>query len=1511
MMIAGWALLIPFNPPAAATVLVCFWRGVFRVFSSFLMTLLEELGVEMPALAAPAVGAFLARTAWPLLSNFFSQVISFLLPRIISSLLPSFLTEFGFDFLQVFFDLTAFSGIRRLLSLAGFPVDHFEPVSLQPFRTRKPIFRIINCVKRYIIADSGATNTLAHALLPGDYVTHESPVKLAGGSKGWCEMTAYGECIMKLAKNSVAAFDQLLCIGRAVASGATFHWAPDSKPTFSHPNFDAPIVCEVVDFSPTLSESDFVKLRQLSAQAPVFRRMQASWFDDAAPSMSQVLLGICDSRFDACADQGWFSKAFLLQFRSDVLRTHWRTADGPDAFLTSLLSPDLNIESYLRGGEVSTPVDDDYFPQVRFQQVAPEVAVEDTLFTVLGKSDLAGLSDELKCSDDIANARHKGPMSYDAQEKITSLLKRGGKPIVSADLCFPSQASLGMTAIWVFEILMLSPTDEQLQRLVFPCPVRSESFDDLKPWLLMIRRRFTAMEQGFDFRTEQEKASKNAEFKSWCASQLIATETTQSFRHPSFEVAVGQTERNLRKLFFLQHAPGISLWAAGTLYLQYRAMREAAPEFGVKISFRFDFPLSLCYRMAWGPLPGKKNPVTHECGFPLVVLFPRWQSSNTVVCLSNSQSHQGLKISEHTYQELKFTKMLCFSRDVNSTLSIRHFLKQPFTRAVVKKTVPPKHTNCPACVRESLPRAGRGRPPVHKCDDGCGFSETHIFRDDELILDRGRVPEADARMELFVSLAVLQAETQDDTDDEFCPAIHQFSVGEQPVAEPALRQAAVFELNRVERAFSDEPSLKRICSMGPVPPDVAGCLLQHMQDSLRREVDSAAELCTEPAAMNFEQQLGGNPSVVRTHHFVVDRSDDSSTSELYEPGFYALVLNVREQIQLSKADSELRERIVASGDRELGNMLYNPATKRATLELAKISEVKKEDIIIPSLVVLSEKRDKRMKSRLVGCGNFDPTVDASSAYSSTVDQSFFRMFIVLAVLLGWSIGTLDICEAFCQADEKDKNSKSQTYIRLPSAWRSGIMPTILSKAGIDSSNYNSHCLRVLGWLYGERQAPSKWRATMLRYILSLAIQYENVSLHFKQSEYDPDILYIYHVSCTILVLLYVDDVWVICQRSCDLKYMLQQIESKFKCTPAEILCGLPRQLEDGTTRNRHFAVTTLEDAPCFCGVALYFQLVNSIVYLVLDQTEYTTALLAKLVEKGCVSQEQLSQRIDTLKSDSFSICFLSEAVESNPLMSKLELTHLRVIVNSISYLALRTRPELLTPLGSLARGQSVKGRKRFLDSAIILAAYLHTHQNRTLNLAVFDNVSDIDKFTPPRAKDLSSVTIFNVIPFDSNLPSGESTKYHDSEPDCYPRYGFVQQIGISASRLCSWMHKSILAKVISVSTLESELGAASAAAKEAVASANVLRETLAAVRLPPSQLMGDCFACNQVSNNAANLRRVRHLSLSHLLVRQLTREGRCHIDKVASEDNISDLLTKILHEDQILHLLQSFGVFVL
>ena len=109
-MIAGWALLIPFNPPAAAAVLVRTSRGVLSVIISFFSALLEELGISIPALAmaTPAVGAFLARTAIPLLSDFLWHTFVFmmnqLLPMFIPSIIQTALSSFGFEFLSAFLD---------------------------------------------------------------------------------------------------------------------------------------------------------------------------------------------------------------------------------------------------------------------------------------------------------------------------------------------------------------------------------------------------------------------------------------------------------------------------------------------------------------------------------------------------------------------------------------------------------------------------------------------------------------------------------------------------------------------------------------------------------------------------------------------------------------------------------------------------------------------------------------------------------------------------------------------------------------------------------------------------------------------------------------------------------------------------------------------------------------------------------------------------------------------------------------------------------------------------------------------------------------------------------------------------------------------------------------------------------------------------------------------------------------------------------------------------------------
>ena len=60
-----------------------------------------------------------------------------------------------------------------------------------------------------------------------------------------------------------------------------------------------------------------------------------------------------------------------------------------------------------------------------------------------------------------------------------------------------------------------------------------------------------------------------------------------------------------------------------------------------------------------------------------------------------------------------------------------------------------------------------------------------------------------------------------------------------------------------------------------------------------------------------------------------------------------------------------------------------------------MSDVRDTDVLLPSLVILTRKRDGRLKTRLVGCGNFDDSLTPEATYSSTADGMLWRLLLVL------------------------------------------------------------------------------------------------------------------------------------------------------------------------------------------------------------------------------------------------------------------------------------------------------------------------------------------------------------------------------------------------------------------------------------------------------------------------------------------------------------------------------------
>ena len=1483
------------------------------------------------------LGKWAAHLVRRLINNVYEFGVAFCTELDIVTLDPSLdLQEhiFSFPFLS-YIARTAILGFinpfdpRHWINTAGALVERAQLRTLRLCRMSQ------DCI-RYI-ADSGATNHLSYRLADGDRLLSRQSVSTALGGTDSVTMTQLGHCIADPPKAGVVKFDELLSIGTVVdESKAGFHWTPDDGAWFDHATFTAPLVLNVENRTPYLTQAQYDLLRTL--RPPTGPEVKLARFDyrwsrpsPYQPTHSLVLLGITCAVFDSQIH--WFSMAYLVQFSPSTLLAAWRTSDrDPAVFLSTIaaVSAVLGDDDLSWGG----PVDlDDYSGrQVSFMAArtrapclfrpsakpkqsvtAPRDEPSTTEeFDLLTPEESAAFPDELTCSDDLANARRKGQLAYPEQQRVIELLSRG-KPVVSADVCFPQHVSFGYSCIWVVELLkseVLDGTGERVARLVLPFPSKNESFEELIVVLQTLLTRVKVCKDGFVFRTESEVATRHSNFLPWCAAHDIVHEKTQEHRHPSFEVAVGQVERQLRRLHFAQSVPGLTLWSASCLYLLYRSLKESGEPFGVTVAFQHKFPREYYARMAFSPTPGVKNSVVEPNGSPVIVLYPRWYSHNTVVGLIHSDSHLGLKLCELHFSELKMSRSLCFTRNISSTLMVRHYIKQPFRQSVVKKVVPPKHLTCAACVRgsDSAPPLTRGRPPKHTCDDCCMYAETHVFTDTDLVLRPAQ--SSLHRLDVETIATVLSAVTPIESGDHLPVAPTQSSeasdgekvhlrranlcrqaltsdLSDAPgkaqndgsVPEPMFRRLVEHHEGLEQRLVN--PALRRLCGCGSAPADVAAGLVQALQPQIRSEVLEAAERAKDPGQRSQQLKDG----------FGVRIYDIQTASEIEEPRLFALVLPARELTTAVANDPKLLEEVHDSGNKELGALLKD------TLQLKLLEDVKAGDTVIPSLVIYTRKRSGRLKTRLVGCGNFQSSLPTDAVYSSTVDGAFWRLMLIIAIQLGWTAVTVDVSEAFTQSDSKDA-AGPRTFCRLPSGWKGPLLPPALKEQGVTSENFAKYVLLIVGWLYGERGAPRAWRQTLISFLLSLDLE---GSVKFVQSTYDGDIIFSCSPLLMMVIVLFVDDIWVFSSDGALARRLLALIRQRFRCTEPEFL-------SDSTPGSPWCVAVGEDDAPTFCAIQVYFRIHECKLYLVLSQREYLDSAFDKLVEKGVISWDELSTRTLELKSSHFSLDWLKEDCEGNPKLTPGQLSALRSGINTLSYAALRTRPDMLSALGQCARGQSEAiARERFLHSLKLLLQYAYTTRAKTVNIDTGRLVDSGKPISSIRAKTIlpKDAIIHHSVYFDASLGCGGTGQ------DGFARQGCQLFVATNSCPPAPTTSKSAVQSTISLATCESELVSGTSAAREVVSHVNLSREVFSCSRHPTPKMFGDNEAANSIGGNVANLRKVRHLSLSQLWLRTASTEGRVNIDFVPSAENISDMLTKVLGRQTLEPLLKLYGLFEL
>ena len=226
---------------------------------------------------------------------------------------------------------------------------------------------------------------------------------------------------------------------------------------------------------------------------------------------------------------------------------------------------------------------------------------------------------------------------------------------------------------------------------------------------------------------------------------------------------------------------------------------------------------------------------------------------------------------------------------------------------------------------------------------------------------------------------------------------------------------------------------------------------------------------------------------------------------------------------------------------------------------------------------------------------------------------------------------------------------------------------------------------------------------------------------------------------------------------------------------------------------------------------------------------------------------------------------------------------LRSVVNSLGYLS-STRPDILSALGAVARGQA-SGRKRHLTGAQTLASYANTVR-RGFRYPVI--VQSSTKTT------CIGINAF----FDANLSSDSNSRMG----------GIIILVVGTAEYTVSF--RTGLSTTTCTSTCESELGAANFVAKMMLSVKNVLYESFRYCKryhIQNSLMRGDNSAANLIAGTAAGTRAVRHLSLQSFFVRSLSERGLVNFGLVPSNENPSDILTKVVHEELLQKLLTAIG----
>ena len=444
-----------------------------------------------------------------------------------------------------------------------------------------------------------------------------------------------------------------------------------------------------------------------------------------------------------------------------------------------------------------------------------------------------------------------------------------------------------------------------------------------------------------------------------------------------------------------------------------------------------------------------------------------------------------------------------------------------------------------------------------------------------------------------------------------------------------------------------------------------------------------------------------------------------------------------------------------------------------------------------------------------------PIWDYDQTYASTPRPSSFRLFFALAYVCSLdTIEMVDVDTAFLNAPLDDP-----IFIKVPEGMHQFL--------NIPARGY---VLKLKKSIYGLKQAPRKW----MEMVYDTFTQFQLTRLSFDWCLY----VKYYESVIILLILIHVDDI-LIAGHPSHVHQFKEFIKGRFK-------------------------IKELGDVKFALGINVS---TNSAGHLKLSSYTHINRLIARFNidrEFPTPADPSLKLTVDHCCSDPSDHAFMKDK-------------NYRSLLGSLLYIAMWTRPDILTPVVLCARFSHLSPGPTHWHALCHIAGYLK--KTATVGIVYASNTR-------------SSCTL-----------SALSDASWDSIPES--SRGVTGWLCLLNGMLISYLCK--IQSVVALSAMEAEKMACADVCRE-VLSLRYGLEELQLPQLSPTPVGQDSTSAIQVSMNPEYYDRTKHMKRYYHFVNDVISEGSVELVRFSSEEMHADFLTKNLFQALLDHHLTAIGV---